>query len=331
MDELFGLEHIQKFLKGVNRFYTHFERRLAANQIIWQEGSTHVLDYTQVAKDDLPILFFIPSLINKSYILDLIKDMSMVKYFANLGYRVYLVDFTEPLDDELNMSFADYEQRLNRAINEVCKNSPIVTIGYCLGGLFSLKLQSNSKANFIGQALIATPWDFSHFKNILGLSSPLIMQNFELIVSGLDKVSPALVQWFFSAIDPYKIWNKFSKFASIEESQEVEKFVAVEQWVNDGISLSKKFALEALSMLNSKEPFFNIDCKAPSLIIGGEMDKIVPPSSYMKLYGELPNKELKIKKTGHIGLVVGTLAKEEIWLEIENWLQQKVVRKNNYC
>lgn len=327
MTELFNLKNIQSFLRGVNRFYTHFERRNAANQIIWQEGSTSVIDHSQFMNDDLPILFFIPSLINKSYILDLIKDMSMVRYFALLGYRVYLVDFAEPLLEESNMGFIDYQQRLDRALNETCKNRPVVTIGYCLGGVFSCALHSSSKANLIGQVLIATPWEFSHFKKILGLSDPSILKNLLSIVKAFDKISPSLVQWFFSSIDPNKIWNKFTKFSEMELKEDVDKFVSVEQWVNDGISISKKFAHESLSMLHSndltKGNIFTLNCKSPSLIIGGLDDKIVPPSSYMELNNLLANKLLVEKKAGHIGLIIGSLAKEEIWPEIENWLKQR--------
>ena len=320
------LENVHSFLRGMNRFYANFDRKKAANQIIWQEGSTHVIDYSQIAQNNLPILFFIPSLINKSYILNLTQETSLVQYFAKLGYRVYLVDFNEPLDNELNMGFIDYQLRIERAINAICKNHPIITIGYCLGAIFSCALHSQAKSNLVGQILIAVPWDFSHFKKILGLENPLIIQNFILIVSSLDKVSPALVQWFFSAIDPHKIWNKFSDFADMQDPKEVEKFLIIEQWVNDGISLSKKFALEMLSILHKnnlkQDHLFKLDCSTPSLIIGGLEDKIAPPSAYVDLCQKLSNKQIIQKNTGHIGLIVSKLAREEIWIEMRDWLDK---------
>ena len=210
----------------------------------------------------------------------------------------------------------------------VCGSDPVITIGYCLGGLFSCALHSSlNKANLIGQILIATPWDFSHFKNVLGLSNPLILDNFIAMVSSLDRVSPALVQWFFSSIDSYKIWQKFCQFSDMDDEDEINKFILIEQWVNDGISLSKKFSLEALSMLNSsfldKNKFFSKNKVNPCLFIGGNKDKIVPSSSY-KLMCESLNSEVLIKETGHIGLVVGKKAKEEIYPAIEIWLYQKV-------
>ena len=103
MVKLFNLKKLHSFLQGVNKFYYNFEKRNVASKVIWQEGSTTVTEYIENVKDGLPILFVIPSLINKSYILDLSEDNSFVRHFASLGYRVYLVSFDEPLNDELHM------------------------------------------------------------------------------------------------------------------------------------------------------------------------------------------------------------------------------------
>ena len=328
MEQLFDLKKLHSFLRGVNKFYYNFEKKNSASTVVWQEGSTTVTEYAKNVSADLPILFVIPSLINKSYILDLTEDDSFVGHFASLGYRVYLVNFDEPMDDELHMGFDDYKNRLNRALAEVGQDNKIITIGYCLGGLFSCAIHSSSiNDKLIGQILIATPWDFSHLKKILGLSDHLILDNFITIVNSLDMVSSALVQWFFSAIDPYKIWHKFCQFSEMHDEEEVGKFILIEQWVNDGISLSKKFALEALSMLDSsfldKDKFFSINKSVPCLFIGGEKDKIVPPSSY-EFICKVLNSEILVKKTGHIGLIVGKVSKKEIYPAIEKWLHRSI-------
>lgn len=317
---MFDLRNIQTFLQGVNRFYANFERREIKRKIIWQEGSTEVIDYSFNPNKELPVLFLVPSLINKSYILDLASDFSFIGYFVSLGYRVYLVNFCEPIESEFNMGFVDYQIRLSRALRDLRQEDKIITMGYCLGGLFSCSL---SGVNILAQVLIATPWSFKHFSNILGLNDPVILNQLMSIVETLEKVSPTLVQWFFSALDPYKIWNKFFSFSSMD--QDIEKFIAIEQWINDGISLSKKFALEALDLLKkddlASKGFFQMNKDIPTLFIMGEEDKIVPPESCEDLVKFFVNKKTVIKKTGHIGLIVSRLAKEQIWPEIETFLR----------
>lgn len=312
MEDLFNLKHIHSFLKGVNRFYNHFERRKAANQIIWQEGSTQFIDYTIKCDETLPTLIFIPSLINKSYILDLAKDMSMVKYFAERGFRVILVDFNEPLNSEYQYGFLEYQQRLKRGLESLKNFSPFITIGYCLGGLFSCLLSSEPDLNIKAQVLLATPFDFSHFANIMGLNNKLIMEELKKIIKTMGKIPPSLVQWFFSALDPEKIWNKYVDFSAKEEG--TAKFIAVEQWINDGISLSQKFALECLTTIENNKLPFTIESTIPSLILNGEDDKIVPPLLADK--AKLWVKDNELYKTGHIGLIVGRFAHQQIWPRI---------------
>ncbi|MGB4191374.1 MAG: alpha/beta fold hydrolase [Rickettsiales bacterium] len=323
-----NLENIHKFLKGVNFFYENFSRKNNDAIVVWQEGSTRILEYTTKFKPNSLCLFFIPSLINKSYILDLDEETSIVRYYANLGYKVYLVDFIEPKNEELMMNFVDFKERIAKGLAEVCKQNKVITVGYCLGGLFSCALTKASNLNIVGQVLIATPWDFSHFKKLFGLDNPLTLTNFKLMLETFDRVPAFLIQLFFSFLSPGKIWNKFCQFSSSKDPKEIDRFLKIEQWINDGISLTKPFALECLELINqdlsSSSDVLGIslaDIKTPTLIVNASEDNIVPIISSSPLYN-LTNKEIIVGKTGHIGLVVSKTACENILPKIDQWLQQ---------
>ena len=315
---MFDLNNIRSFLHGVNRFYQKFDRREIKEKIAWQEGSTNLLDYSQTANSNLPIIFFIPSLINKSYILDLDSSSSMIKYFVGQGYRVYLFDFNEPLDEEINFVFIDYLTRINKAIACIAKENPIITIGYCLGGLFSLNL----KANIVKRVLIATPWDLSYLKEQFGLNNPLITSNAKLMLSANERVSPLLIQAWFSSLNPISIWDKFCEFSDMENQENIDKFIAIEQWVNDGISLTRGFALQCLDLLQKDNltEVINLNPNIPTLAIHGLEDKIVPASSCLPLYERLQNCEIFVGNTGHIGLIVSNFAKAKIWNKIIDFI-----------
>lgn len=318
---MFDLENIHSFLKGVNSFYQHFNRKEENKNIIWQEGSTRVIEYNKSNINALPILFFIPSLINKSYILDLEENSSMVKYFVNLGFPVYLIDFTEPLVSEVNFTIADYLKRLNQAIKLIAAEKKFITIGYCLGGVFSYLL--DKPKNFLGQVLIATPVDFAHFQKLFKLNNSLVLQNFKATIEPLDKVPHFLVQMFFSYIDPTRIWQKFCNFSTMQNEQEIERFLSIEQWVNDGISLSKKLCIECLDLItdNSLENILAQNSKnLPILIINGSEDKIVPIESSLPLYKLIEHKEIIVENTGHIGLIISKTSQEKIWPSIFKWI-----------
>ena len=324
MNNSFDLENIHNFLKGVNRFYGQFDRRKTNQTIVWQEGSTKVIDYSNQNKAYLPCLFFIPSLINKSYILDLDEESSLVRHFAELGYKVYLIDFAEPQIEELNMSFADYQMRISKAIQDVCKKEAVITIGYCLGGIFACNMSSMS--NIVGQILIATPVDFSHFNKQFSLNNPLVFNNITYMLESLDRVPPSMVQLFFSYLSPMRIWDKFCQFSTANNQEEIDKFLSIEQWINDGISLSKKFGLEALSIIANNKLGMSIgNNQTPSLIINGSEDNIAPISSSAPLYNSLLNKDILVEKTGHIGLIISKLSHQKIWPRMEQWIKNQTL------
>lgn len=314
---MFDLNNIRDFLAGANRFYQQFDRREIHQKIAWQEGSTRLINYSQTDNIASPILFFIPSLINKSYILDLDSQNSMVKFFAQ-NYQVYLFDFNEPLNEEIDFTLIDYTNRLNRAIEYIAKEKPIITIGYCLGGVFSL----NIKANIVSRALIATPWDLSHLSEHFGLNNPLIASNAGCLFSSNDKISPLLIQAWFSSLNFGSILNKFSQFSQMQDEKDIDKFIAIEQWVNDGISLTKGFALQCLDILqkNNLAELIELNPNIPTLAIHGLQDKIVPPSSCLPLYNILPNCQIFSYNTGHIGLIVSSLAKTKVWNKIIDFI-----------
>ncbi len=320
------LNDVRRFLQGVDKFYSHFKRHEPSAKIIWQQGSTRVLDYNSNGDQTLPILLFIPSLINKSYILDLDADSSMIQYFVSLNYRVLLIDFSEPLASEFTMGFKEYLNRIENAISVVCSNKNTIIIGYCLGGVFAYSLKE--KANLLGKVLIATPYKFDQFKQVLGLHNPQILEQLFLMISNLGKVSPSLVQWFFSALDPYKIWSKFTNFSQMQKQDDITKFIAVEQWLNDGISLSRNFALDAISLIKSNKLNNGIILRKASdtecLIVSGAEDKIVPLASSIAMCPTISKKkELQIN-TGHIGLIIGKLARQKIWPQIDSWIKELI-------
>lgn len=320
---MYELDQLQQFLAGMNRFYNKFNRRELKEKIIWQQGSTKILDYSPEDYNlETPCLIFIPSLINKSYILDLDSETSLIRYFAALGYRCYLIDFTEPLDDEVNFGFHEYVGRMIKAFSEIFYKERIVLFGFCFGGVLSAALVVlQKKLKIIGQVLIATPWSFSHLNK-----SFIDKHNLIMLCNLLDKFPPTFLQFYFSLLDQQKIWNKFLLFSQSKSDQEIKKFILIEQWVNDGISLSKKFALDAITMFFDEslvnKIFFTPHSNIPCLSINGLEDKICPPESSKDLLSCYSSCKQLYFNTGHVGLIISKTARTQIWPEIKNWLNQ---------
>jgi len=155
-----------EMLAGIEAYRRHPSRRaLDDPPCLWQEGGTRLLDYGATAAEGAggaPVLF-VPSLINRAYILDLSARRSLLRHLARQGLRPLLVDWGAPGAVERDFDLDDYiagrlERLLDRAL-EVA-GGRVGLVGYCMGGDLALALAQRRQGELASLALLATPWDF---------------------------------------------------------------------------------------------------------------------------------------------------------------------------
>ena len=115
------------FLAGIDGYRRHPYRRGLDSQrdapdVLWHQGSSRLLDYgtgsSGAAEDHAPTVMFVPSLINRAYILDLSRDRSLMRYLAASGIRPMLLDWGAPAGSERDFGLDDYiAGRLNAALD----------------------------------------------------------------------------------------------------------------------------------------------------------------------------------------------------------------------
>jgi polyhydroxyalkanoate synthase len=112
----------------------------------------------------------------------------------------------------------------------------------------------------------------------------------------------------------------------------IEEFVALEDWLNDGVPLVAGVARECLgSWYGANDPALgrwriggktivpaNVRCPALTVIPG--QDRIVPPESAEPLAAGLPQGETMTPHLGHIGMVVGSRAEALLWCPLVDWI-----------
>ena len=149
------------------------------------------------------------------------------------------------------------------------------------------------------------------------------------------KVLPVdAIQSLLSSLDPLLVVRKFLSFGKLDQSsRKVEAFVALEDWLNDGIPLAAKVARECLSGWYGQNSLAKGKCKiAGRPLLPGEInqrclsvipagDRIVPPSSARALADALPRGEVATPHAGHIGMMVSGSAHSRVWEPLEAWLR----------
>ncbi len=327
------------YLSGIEAYRSHpYTRKIDDLPIIWREGNTCLHDYTslnEVSENEHPILL-IPSLINRGYIFDLEEKRSFARYLVQHGYPVFLVNWNTPDEDEKKFNLENYILRLAQICQCLIQNTGKVPtiLGYCMGGTLATGLTSTFPELVHSLIALATPWDFEadggKQKAMLSPAFPLMEQQ----IHAFGQLPTDTLQLCFGLLDPMLSLKKFTKFSQLDEqSDQALSFVALEDWLNDGVPLAGPTAKECLHdwyqentpakgnwLINGKivQPqHFN----RPSLSIIPMTDRIVPPESALALADILPLNITLKPSLGHIGMMSGNRAEKLVWDPIIEFLK----------
>ena len=322
-------------LAGIAAYRRHpYRRELADPKTIWAEGDTRLLDYGKPGgkPGGAPILF-VPSLVNRAYVLDLLPDRSLLRWLAQSGMRPLLLDWGWPSPAERLFGLTDLVAgRMERALLSLRR--PVALAGYCMGGLLALALALRQPRRVKSLALLATPWDF-HADNRdeavrLGAGLPA----FEPVLTATGTLSIDALQAIFAAVEPGSVAAKFRAFARLDPASSAARdFVALEDWLNDGVPLAAPIAREVFTgwyrdnlpergewrIAGVKVTPEALRC--PAFLAVPARDRIVPPASALPLAARIPGAVLHRPQAGHIGMTAGPRAEEALWRPLLDWLQ----------
>lgn len=322
------------FLDGIELYRNHpYRRDLPEPPVLWQDGTTRLLDYRP--RGGPPVLV-VPSLINRAYILDLAPGQSLLRHLAAQGLRPLLVDWGAPGAVERGFGLSEYiVERLEPAADAACQAAGAVptVLGYCMGGLLALALAVRRPELVRALALLATPWRFhaerAEQARLLGVLAAPIARSY----AALGEVPVDVLQALFASQDPLLGLRKFSRFAAMpQDSAAAQAFVALEDWLNDGVPLAIPVARECLGGWYGEDlpgrGLWQVDDKRilpreadiPALVVVPGQDRIVPPATAAVLADILPQAERLTPPLGHIGMIVARDAPAAVWAPLGAWL-----------
>jgi poly[(R)-3-hydroxyalkanoate] polymerase subunit PhaC len=329
----------KSYLAGLEAYRRHPYRRTdQAPLVLWREGAARLLDYRGDAEG--PAILVVPSLINRFYVLDLLPELSFLRHLARRGLRPLVVDWGAPGSQERGFDLTDYiAGRLEGAFDAAASlaGTPIGVAGYCMGGLFALTLALRRPEQTACLALLATPWDFH-----AGHTSParffgLISDCLPLLCDEHGTLPVDVIQSLFFLLDPFAAERKFARFAALDpNSNEARAFVALEDWVNDGVPLASAVARDcARFWYGDNAPARGqwriggktVDPKqlrSPALVVIPSRDRIVPPSSAAPLAAALDGATVLRPRLGHVGMMSAARAPATLWSAIADWLHARL-------
>jgi polyhydroxyalkanoate synthase len=314
-----------KMLEGIRKYQDHpFARQPHAPEPVYEDGELTLSCYK--AGKNAPRLLLIPSLINKSYILDLLPEKSFAQWLAGQGIEAWLLDWGRPVDDsEMATLPGLLHERLLPAIRHFTKQKGgrKFVLGYCMGGTLLGAALSEIEDEVDGVVFLASPWDFHAgdrgLADRITIGAPGAMQ--QIMSSG--RLPMEWIQSVFAAVNTQRAMDKFMKFADMDNSSsEAELFVAVEDWLNDGLDLPGDVARGCIvEWYGQNRPPEIRKTNLPVLIVASEGDRLVPAASSLALKRYMEHAEVLEPGCGHIGMMTGKMAEKRLWEPLAAWIK----------
>ena len=318
---------------GIAAYRRHpWQRTVPDPPALWTEHEARLLDYGQPT-GGLPVLF-VPSLINRAYVLDLLPDRSMLRWLAAHGIRPLLLDWGWPGPAARAMTLeAVIAGPLEHAMDAL--GTPVVLAGYCMGGLLTLAAALRRPGLVRGLALLATPWDFHAADADLARRMAATLTLLEPSMAATGTLPVDALQALFAMPSPGAVAAKYRAFGRLDQHGDAARdFVALEDWLNDGVPLGAPLAREALGgWYGANTPGRGawpvagraVDPAAlavPAFVAVPQTDRIVPPASALPLARLIPGVVLHQPAAGHIGMVAGPRARDALWRPLLDWLRR---------
>jgi polyhydroxyalkanoate synthase len=315
-------------LKGL-RLYQQANRTAgpAPMPIIARVGRAAIRDFGGAG----PAVLFVPSLINPPDVLDIDEERSLLRWLATQGVRPLLLDWGAPERHESDLTVAGHVETMLLPLIDAI-DEPVALVGYCLGGTMAVAAAALRPVSALG--LIATPWRFGRYPDDTLAALDDLWRTAEHATDALGVLPMEILQAAFWRLDPARTIAKYEAHGGRDPTDPQSRaFIRLEDWANDGPPLTRGAARELfLDMFREDLPGqgrWHVGGKAidpatlaiPMLEIASTTDHIVPAATTPGV-GERLDLAL-----GHVGMIVGSRAKSNLWEPLGQWLSRVTIRR----
>lgn len=308
-------------------------------ETVWRSGHAELWRYLTDEVTVRPPVLIVPSLVSRSYILDLQPDTSFVGALGRAGLDVFLLDWGVPDEHDSTNTLETYVDDLLPssilAVQEKTGAEQVTVIGHCFGGNLALLLAAaHTELPIRNLVTMATPGDYDQ----LGVMVSLLREGRvepEAIIDETGNVPPEVISEAFKLVKPT---DDMVQYVTLWQNMWNDKFLhgylAINTWAKDQVpfpgavcrqvvaSLIRDNALVKGRMPLGGRTVSLQAIRCPYLNVVAEKDNIVPVQSAEPLAGLVGSQDVETLRlrTGHIGYVVGRSAARETIPGIIAWI-----------
>jgi polyhydroxyalkanoate synthase subunit PhaC len=314
--------------------------------VVWTHRKATLYRYRSTRRTHaLPVLLVF-ALINRPEIFDLRPGNSFVEFLLEEGFDVFLLDWGEPGDEDADMGIDNYVcDELPWAIRESLRASgqdELSLLGWCIGGtLVAMHAALEPGGPARNLVLLTTPVDTTGSL----YASWVARDSFdpEFVAEVLPSVPGAGVDWANKMMKPVtNFWTTYRTLWQnvLKGEAKREAYQSMARWVADNppfpgraftqwitwMYKENRFVRNAVRLRGRRVDLGKIDQNM--LVVTAGADHIAPRPGTLPLLDLVSSEDVTHldRPGGHIGLMAGSKAREEIWPDIAEWLEERSAR-----
>jgi polyhydroxyalkanoate synthase len=326
-----------------NILLTQGDTRVGASpkDIVWSHRKTTLYRYRSDRRSHpIPVLLVF-ALINRPDIFDLRPGNSFVEALLDEGFDVFLIDWGYPEEEDADVGLEAYVcDELQWGIREVLRTSAqdeLTLLGWCIGGTLCVMYAGWDPDNPVrNMVLLTTPVDptGSLYETWVGRDA----FDVEYVAEGYKVVPGLAIDWANKMMKPVtNLWTTYRQLwdGVLTGKANREAFQAMAYWIADNPPFAARAFAEWITWIykqnrlvrgrvrlrGTRVDLGRIDQSL--LVVTAGADHIAPPPGTKPLLGLVSSSDITCidRPGGHIGLMAGSKAREEIWPDIVQWLR----------
>lgn len=310
---------------------------------VWTHRQTTLYRYRSAERTRAVPILLVFALINRPEIFDLRTGSSFVEFLLEEGHDVFLVDWGVPDEEDADVGLAEYVcDELHWAVRETLRSSgqdELTLLGWCIGGtLCAMYCALHPDGPVRNAVLLTTPIDptGSLYARWVGRDD----FDVDLIADSYPAVPGSGIDWANKLMKPVTNYVTTNRrlFNSVLEGKDVrENYQAMAKWVADDPPFPSKAYREWITWMYKENRLVagrvrlrdrRVDLRDIGqnlLVVTAGSDHIAPREGTTPLLNLVASRDVThlARPGGHIGLMAGSKAKNEIWPELADWLAER--------
>jgi polyhydroxyalkanoate synthase len=290
-----------------------------------------------VADERLEPVLVLASLVNRSYVLDLLEGRSFLSVLAATGRPVYLAEWKEPRAGDARELGDLVAGPALAALDRVSRRHdgrPVALLGYSMGGTLASMLTARWPDRVARLGTLSGPVAFEHAG---AFARWFAREHLDVgvVAAAWPRVPAALVHLPFWWLNPGVKMDKLATLArGFERPGFLECFLALEVWNHDNVDLGsgvfRSWAGDLYqddALVNGRlrvdgEPLDLARVACPLLVVSGSRDDITPPEACEALADRARSRFFRVNRVdaGHAGVLSSRRVLSSLAPSLEQWL-----------